>query len=410
MTQYYPPEVGAPPARLHGLAKILASKQHEVTVLTVLPNYPTGRILKGYGGRLRMVEYVDGIKVVRVWLLPSKSANIVPRLVSYISFGVCSLAFGLPHVERHDVVLIESPPLFIMPFALLVSRVIRAKSIMMVSDIWPDILIRMGRMSERSIFVRAMMWLERFSYNHVDAVALTNPGAREQIRSRYPALKATTVISNGVDTSVFRPGLRSASVRRAYGGGNSDFLVGYCGLHGLAQGLDDVLVAAQLVQGMEWIKMVMIGDGPVKESLMRKARAMRLKNLMFHAPLPKHKLPPIVASLDCSLIPLARRFPGTMPSKVYEALASRTVPVVARGSEAQALVERNRAGLSYEPGDPHGMADAIVRLTHDRDLREQLRANGLRLAARFDRRRLAEQTERIMSAVIEGRELPEFPW
>ena len=140
-SQYYPPEMGAPQARLSELAKHLRKMNYEITVLTAMPNYPTGRIFKGYRGKLRVTEELDGIRVVRTCIWPSKSSKILPRLISYISFAFTSVVLGLWGLGKYDVVLIESPPLFILPSGILIKRLVRANAIMMVADVWPECLI-----------------------------------------------------------------------------------------------------------------------------------------------------------------------------------------------------------------------------------------------------------------------------
>lgn len=357
-----------------------------------------------------MSEAMEGMRVVRTCLYPSNSSKTLPRLVSYLSFGFSSVLLGAWGLGKQDVVLIESPPLFLVPFALFVSKIVRGRAVMMVSDIWPDIIIRMGHASEKSLSVKAMLWLEKLSYKHSCAVATTNPGARDQIQGRFPNLENVTVISNGVDTEMFSAKFSSQERRRALGARPDDLLVGYCGLHGLAQGLDVVLEAALKLKDKPDIKLVMIGDGPTKEELVRKAEAMALKNLTFIDRQPKSEMPEILASLDVSLVPLAARFPGTMPSKVYEALASGTIPIVAKGCEAEALITQFDAGRSYEPGDSQEMATAILDLCEDTSVLERTRNNCLSLSKRFDRSVIARRTETILAAVSEDKPVPKVSW
>ena len=408
ITQYFPPEMGAPQARLFELAKRLRSMGHKITVLTALPNYPTGRIFDQYRHRLKVTQIIDGIKVVRTCLYPSKSSKTLPRLLSYLSFGISCSLMGVWGIGKQDVVLIESPPLFLTPFALLVAKIVRGRAVMMVSDIWPDILIRMGHAPQDSLSTKAMLWLEKFCYRHCYAVALTNPGACSQIRRRFPGLKNVTVISNGVDTKMFCPEFRSDEIRRELGAGPGDFLVGYCGLHGLAQGLEVVLGAAARLKDRPSIKFVMIGDGPTKDGLIETAKNMGLFNLRFLGWRPKNEMPTVLASLDASLVPLSARFPGTMPSKVYEALASGTCPIVAKGCEAEALVTQFEAGRCYEPGNAEEMAAVILELADNHSALEKVRDNCLELSRRFDRAVIAERTEKILTAVGNGEALPEM--
>ena len=94
LTQNFPPEIGAKSARLFELAKRLTSLGHEVRVITTMPNYPTGRTFQGYRGKVRMVENVEGIPVIRTWIYPSASARALPRLCSSLSFTLSSVFTG----------------------------------------------------------------------------------------------------------------------------------------------------------------------------------------------------------------------------------------------------------------------------------------------------------------------------
>lgn len=410
ITQYFPPEMGAPQARLYELAKRLKFKGHEVTVLTAMPNYPTGRIFKGYKGRLKVTEEMDGIQVVRSCLYPSKSSRTLPRLASYLSFGFSIVFSGMWGLGKHDIALIESPPLFLMPFALLAAKCAGAKPVMMVSDIWPDIIIRMGHASPESLTTKLMLWLEKFAYRHSYAVALTNPGACMQIKERFPDLKNVSVISNGVDTKMFSPDRQDPAIRERYQVKDSDFLVGYCGLHGLAQGLEVVIDAAEKLKEKQNVRIIMIGDGPTKENLLRRAGEKKLNNLFFFDGLPKAEMPGILASLDVSLVPLSGRFPGTMPSKVYEALASGTPPIVAKACEGDALVTKYNAGRTYEPMNADDLARAILELADNRREYESVKRNAISLSARFDRNIIADRTEKVLLAIQSGAELPTVDW
>ncbi len=408
-TQYYPPEMGAPQARLSELAKRLKAMGHEITVLTAMPNYPVGKVFDGYKWKIRKTETIDGIRVCRVCLFASRSKRILPRLASYISFGITSVLLGIWGLGRHDVMLIESPPPFLVPFGWLLGKLVGAKPVMMVADIWPYQLVAMGMVSEGP-GLRLCNWLEAFSYNHCYAVATTNPGASRHIQERFPHLKNITVISNGVDTKFFRHDLRSDEMRSSIGVGPEDFLVGYCGLHGTAQGLEVVLQAAEKLKNQKNIKFVMVGDGPCKEELMKMAEDLNLENLKFLERRPKSDMPKIVASFDTSLMPLVVRLRGVMPSKVYEALASGVPPIVAKGCEGEALVKMYEVGECYEPADAGELAQAILRLASDRERWHRLCKNAIELSKKFDRDISAENTEQIFNAIIEGDPLPKVRW
>ncbi|GAH81765.1 unnamed protein product, partial [marine sediment metagenome] len=217
-------------------------------------------------------------------------------------------------------------------------------------------------------------------------------------------------ISNGVDTDLFRPDLRSNKIRKSLGAGPGDFLVGYCGLHGLSQDLRVVLAAAERLKEHSRIKFALVGDGPMKQELLAIARQKLLTHVKFLDARPKPQIPPILASCDVGLIPLNARMPGTMPSKTYEALAAGVPMIVGKGCEAEPLVNKYNTGRTYEPMDDKELAEAILDLAEHPEEVKKIKSNSRELAKRFDRNVIAGQTEQILLMLAEGKKLPEVAW
>lgn len=408
LTQYFPPEMGAPQARLYELALRLRNRGHELTIVTAMPNYPTGKVFDTYRRRLFAREDMNGLKIIRTPILPSKSTNLIVRLVSYMSFVATSLVMATWFIGKLDVLIVESPPLFLGLSGIPMSRLTRSRMVFMVSDIWPDVAVRMGNIiGERQ--ARLLEKLEGFIYRRSHCVALTNPGAVEQVLSRFPGVPCG-VISNGVDTKLFRPDLRSDDIRREFGIEAGQFAVGYCGLHGMFQGLDVIVESAKRLQDDPRIRFVMIGDGPTKESLVNAAQAAGLKNIAFYPYQPKSRMPQILASMDVSAIPLAASLPGTMPSKVYEALAAGVPAVVCSGCEAEQLVRRYDTGRLFSAGNAEEFVAAVRELSSDPARYQQIRDNCIALSERFDRDKIAERTDRLLQALVAGQNLPQIEW
>ena len=155
LTQYYPPEMGAPQARLSDLAHRLKSFGHEVQVLTAMPNYPHGRIFAGYQGGYKK-EVCNGILVSRAMIVPSNRSWMLHRLISYLSFCLSSLLVGLLRIGKPDIIITESPPLFLAITGWLLAKIKGARFIMNVSDLWPDSARHIGMLDEGSLTYRIM--------------------------------------------------------------------------------------------------------------------------------------------------------------------------------------------------------------------------------------------------------------
>ena len=379
---------------------------HRVTVITAMPNYPTGRTFDGYRGKIRSEDEADGVRIIRTWILPSKSPKALPRFMSYTSFAMSSLILGAWGLGRQDIVLFDTPPLSLVPTGLALGRITRARVIMNVSDIWPDIATRLGEPVGR-LPLWVLRRLARLGYEKSDVVAATTDTARQQIVRQFPQVR-TTVISNGADLRMFSPSLRSQEVRDSFGVGPEDFLVGYFGLHGLFQGLEVVIEAAERLSDHASITFLMVGDGPRKDDLIALARQKRLDNLRFLGLLPWQRIPSILASCDAGLVPLAADFPGTTPSKVYETLAAGVPVVISKGCESADLIERENAGRTFRPGDSDELADALIHLAADSDELARIRHNCRILAETFDYDRIAVEIEAILTAVADDAPIPEF--
>ena len=400
LTQNFPPEVGATAVRLQRMTRSLAERGHHVTVITAMPNYPTGRVFDGYRGKVRHVEETDGVKVVRTWSFPSKSSNSLLRLMSYASFALSSFLLGRRGLGRQDIVLFDTPPLPLVPTGLVLGRVTGARVIMNVSDIWPEMAMQLGQPVGR-LSMWALKRLERLGYEKSDVVTTTTGAARERIGQRFPHVR-TAVISNGADLKMFDPSLRSQEVRDSLGAEPEDFLVCYIGLHGIFQGLEVVLEGAEKLRGNRTMKFVMIGDGPRKEALKDLASRKNLDNLQFFDLVDSERIPSILASCDAALVPLAAEFPSTMPSKVYEALASGVPVVISAGCEGSRVVEEGKAGLTFRPGNATELAEALAYLQANEEDAALMRKNCRELACHFNYDRIAEQTESFLQTIADG--------
>ena len=402
LTQYYPPEIGAPQRRLSSLARHFVRAGHEVRVLTAMPNYPRGEIYPGYGGAARR-ETIDGVSVLRTWIVPTQRTNYAHRLANYFSFVGSSAAIGAAlDPGRSDYLLVESPPLFLGMSGAWLSRVQRARLIMNVSDLWPESAVRLGVVREGSLVHRASARLERWCYRRAWMISGQSREIVADIEARVPGCR-TYHLSNGVEVSEFGPEHAGRDARAALGvDGDGSCVALYAGLHGIAQGLPQLLAAASTLQAERTpMDLVFIGDGPMKQDLQREAAARGLGRVRFLDARPPAALPPLLASADILLVPLGMPIPGAVPSKLYEAMASgRPVVLVATG-EAAAIVREHDAGLVVAPGDAAGLAAALRTLRDDPIRRRALGENGRRATVQyFDRSGIAARFIDTLEAAL----------
>lgn len=380
LTQYYPPEIGAPQARLSELAQRIAARGHQVSILTAMPNYPKGKIYEGYGGIIKR-ETVGGIRIIRTSIYPTQKTSFIQRMSNYLSFVASSALLGSFYLPKTDYLLVESPPLFLGLSSWWLSLVRRSRIIFNVSDLWPESAVRLGVVQKGSLSYRISEKLEALCYHFAWLITGQSRSILSSIQARFPK-RQTYHLSNGADTQKFHPNRKTPQARSTLGG-ERECVAFYAGLHGLAQGLDQIVDAAQILQTDHQVRFLLMGDGPEKGNLVRCVEQKNLTNIRFMSPRPSEEVPPLVASADIILVTLKLHIPGAVPSKIYEAMASaRPVILVAEG-EAADIIRQHDAGIVVSPGDISGLVDALNTLKQASELRQRLGANGRRAAEQY---------------------------
>ncbi|WP_163195293.1 glycosyltransferase family 4 protein [Clostridium thermarum] len=397
LTQYCPPEVGAPQNRIFEFARMLKKFGHQVSILTAMPNYPKGEIFDEYKGRKTCVEELEGIRIVRTSIYASKDKSFTKRLRNYLSFTFSSLLQGAKYIEKQDVIITESPPLFLGWSGYVLSKMKKAKFIFNVSDLWPESAVKLGVLNNK-LFIKMSTWLEEFCYRKAAAVTGQTRGIVDNIVSRGFDKHKVHLITNGVDTEFFRRENRSEDLRKEL---NIDgkFAVCYAGIHGLAQGLEVIIEAAERLKEYEDIRFLFFGEGPEKDKLIAMVREKGLKNVDFHPMQPKTKMPAIIASMDATVIPLKKLelFKGALPSKMFEALASELPIIMAVEGEAKELIDRAQAGITVEPENPEAVAQAVLTLYRDYDKSREMGRHGRRyVMENYSRDAITRKLETIL--------------
>ncbi len=393
LTQYYPPETGAPQNRLHELALRIKDAGIDVEVLTAMPNYPKMEIFDSYKGKRYLEEEIDGIRVYRSRIYVSKSRGMVARLLNYFSFVWTSFFTGMGKLDRYDYLMFESPPLFLGMSAYPLAKFKRAKLIMNVSDLWPESAEKLGLVTNR-FFLRLATWLEEFLYRKSVLITGQTQGIVRDISSRFPD-KKTYWLPNGVDLTYFKNDSVESSWRVDQGFAEGDFLLLYAGIVGHAQGLEILVNAADRLKDQAGIYILVLGDGPEKEKLLKMKADRKLDNLRFFDPVLKTEMPAIVKAIDVAVVPLKKLplFEGAIPSKIFENLAmEKPILLGVKGEAKELFIDEGRAGLYFEPENDEELANQILALKDGQGTRvAELGKNGRAYVERkFDRNKIAE--------------------
>lgn len=392
LTQYFPPETGAPQNRLHSLANYISDFGAEVNVLTAMPNYPKTEVYEGYKGKWYAKEKDGPLTVYRSWIYVSKSKGVVPRLLNYFSFVFTALWVGLIKVKNHDVIICESPPLFLGITAMLLKLFKGSKLVFNVSDLWPESAEKLDIINNK--FLLGISYkLEALIYKKSNLVSGQTQGIITNINQRFPKIP-THLIRNGIDTKQFNVRGNGASFRAKHNIPENAFVVAYAGIIGHAQGLEIITEAAKQLLTETNIVFMMVGDGPVKPQLLAIAEAHHLTNITFINSVPRSEMPDVIDACSCYVTPLRKNdlFLGAIPSKIFEPLYFSKPVLLGVDGEAKSLfVDEGKCALHFEPENATALVGAIKLLYNDTDLYQTLGKNGHHyVSTYFDRKKLAE--------------------
>lgn len=404
VSQYFPPEMGAPAARAAELSRHWARMGHDVTVLTGFPNHPTGVVPEVWRSRLRHLRYtetVEGVRVVRTWLWPLPNRKAHERIRNYASFCVSAAVSGLA-LPKPDVVIATSPQLLCALAGWWLAFWKRVPFVFEVRDLWPESLAAVGAASAGTLLHSTLGAIAGFLYRHADRIVVVSPAFQGHLVQHWnvPAEKIS-VVENGVETDLFRRDPAAAEVRKQLQL-EDRFLICYIGTMGNAHGLETLIAAAEALRTTRPNAMfLLIGEGAEKDRIVELAAARGLANIQFLGQQPREQIPAYVSAADLCLVMLKKTelFKTVIPTKLLEYMACERPVVVAVDGQARQIVEEAGAGVFVEPENSGALVQAIHELADDPARRRQMGTSGRQyIVNRFSR----EKTARDYIAVLES--------
>jgi colanic acid biosynthesis glycosyl transferase WcaI len=371
----YEPDLGPSAPLFTMLCENLVRLGHQVTIITSVPNYPSGYVSPEFRGKWFWKSVENGVNVIRVGQ-PSVDRNKLPlRLLQFICYQIGTAWAGLG--KQYDVVMASTSSLTAwLPFASMV--VLRRKpAIYSIADVYPSVGIKLGVFRNKAV-IALVSSMERFCLNHASVVRIISDSFRPDLRAMGVPDDKMVLVYDWVDTELVHPLPRDNAFSREHNL-TGKFVVLYAGNIGLSQGLEHVLTAAGTLADHPDIQFVFVGDGANRERLVAEAEHRQLENVKFIPYQPRERLPEVLASADVSLVSLQRGIGlRSLPSKSFSILASGRPMIVCIDEESETwnLVKRAEAGLCISPENPSALVDAILALKNDQGLREQMGRNG----------------------------------
>ena len=360
LTQYFWPETFRINDVVHGLRDL----GHEITVLTGMPNYPEGRLFKGYSHWKPVRESFDGVPVLRVPLMPRGQGGGGRLALNYLTFVLSASLFGPFRLRREfDAILVYEPsPVTVMLPAILLRRLRKIPVLFWVQDLWPESLSATGMVRARWI-LSLVERMVRFIYRRSDRILIQAKAFQEQVLRLGGSKERIVYLPNSAE-AFYRPVELDldAEERRLMPEG---FRVVFAGNIGAAQSFGTIIESATLLRDTPQIQWVVLGDGRMREWAEAEVRTRGLTSCVhFLGRFPPETMPRFFALADALLVTLRHDpvFALTVPSKLQSYLACGRPIIGALDGEGARVLKESGAGLTCPADDPRALADKVLSL------------------------------------------------
>jgi colanic acid biosynthesis glycosyl transferase WcaI len=402
VTQYFWPESFP----INDLVLGLRERNHRITVLTGIPNYPEGRVLSGYGLLKNRKQDYHGIKVFRVPLVPRGRGGGFRLVLNYCSFALCASILA-PFVCRdtYDLIFVYEPsPITVGLPALVLKRLKSAPILFWMQDLWPESLSATGAVRSKRI-LKMVARLVRFIYRGCDRILIQSRAFSPQVESLGVKSERIFYYPNSAE-EFYRPMQLDADAPEC-SLMPSGFRVMFAGNVGAAQDFATILKAASKLKGYPDIHWLIVGDGRMRPWVETQVQRRGLKeNMHLLGRHPVQTMPRFFSLADVLLVTLRKDpiFELTIPSKVQPYLACAKPIIAALDGEGARVIKEAEAGVVCPSGDPEALSEAVLAL-YSMSKKER-EAMGLRgrdyFEKHFERTMLLDRLEKWMQELLEG--------
>lgn len=384
--QYFktPKEPGG--TRSYWIAQELIKNGHEVTMITTRAE----QLLKV------IVENIDGIRVVSFRVRYSQNMSILQRLKAFTDFMLLATREGLKY-SSIDLVIATSTPLTVGYSALRIKRKLKVPFIFEVRDLWPEVPIQMGAITN-PLLKKAARYFEKIIYQNATHIITLSPGMRDGVIKYVPKAK-TSMIPNMAKKDEFWPREKDAALERQLGLSSTSFKVIHFGALGLANGIETIIETASLMKEDLTVQFVFLGGGSMEDQLRKHCRDLGLDNVIFLPRTPMKETSEIVNFCDVSLVSF-KDLPilyTNSPNKLFDSLSAGKPIIVNSAGWTKDLVEEYECGAYVNPNYPEELKKIIKDFQSNPEKLALMSKNARMLAeSRFDKTILCKQFVKIV--------------
>ena len=342
--QYYYPE----PFRITAICEELVKRGHQVTVLTGLPNYPEGKILKGYKKKEHRDETRNGVRIIRC-NEHGRGKNAINMLWNYFSFAFSGKRMVRKLDKDFDLVFINqlSPVMMAWP-GIKYAKKYGKKSILYCYDLWPASLSA-GGIKNSSLIYKFFAKISKRVYNRVDHICVTSKSFLDYL-----------VKEHGVKSNIisYLPQYCEDFFENIENEPHDGLNFVFAGNIGQMQSVQTIIKAASIIKPISDITIHIVGDGRDLEKCKSLAKELETNNVVFYGRRPVEEMPGFYAMADAMIVTMAKDelVSKTLPGKVQSYMAASKPIIAAIDGETKKIVEEAACGMTCSSDDFEGLA------------------------------------------------------
>jgi colanic acid biosynthesis glycosyl transferase WcaI len=395
VSQYFWPEN----FRINDVALGLKEKGHSVSVLTGLPNYPEGKIHKGYSFFHKVQNY-KGISVYRSPLIPRGSGSSIRLFLNYISFAIFSCIKSLFIMKnKYDAIFVFEPsPITVVIPAILIKKIKKIPITLWVQDLWPE-SIKAVNVNLPNLIIYFLNKFVSYLYSYCDMILVTSKSYIGSITQKNISSSKILFFPQWAEP-LFKPVKINHDVQKILPNG---FTIMFAGNIGHAQDFETIIKAANITKNEKRFNWVILGSGRMKDYVESEINRLKIKNFHLLGRFPLSDMPKFFALADVMLISLKKSpiFSLTIPAKIQSYLACGKPILSMLEGEGAKIIEESSAGVNCKPGDYKSLARNAIKFKNEKTKLLVLGNNAKSYyLENFNRENLLDKLSKILKSTI----------
>jgi len=328
---------------------------------------------------LNYIEH-NGIRISRVWGTRFPKLNIICRIVNQITFAISVFCRLVRDSSKRPILVLTNPPFLAMICSVL--TIFKGRPyIYLIFDVYPETGIRLGILKEKGLV--SILWehCNKFMLRYASEIIVIGRCMRDIMAKKVDseARKKIRIIHVWSDDKLIQAASSNENPFRKKWGLEGKLVVTYSGNMGRFHDMETIIEAAKMVAGQGDIVFLFIGEGHKKVKIQGLASKWGLKNCQFHTYVEREDLGLSLRCADIGLVSLLEGQEGlSVPSKAFGLMAAGlpVIGVMSNRSEIARIIVEEQCGVVTKPGDPEGLARAVLYLYNDRSRLAFMGRNG----------------------------------